>query len=448
MGLNIRRFTSGIQLLPRSDGATAPTIQGELAVSSVDGHIYYYNGTGIVILDDTSSSNTLTNKTIAVGANHIIGTVNRAAQFNSSTGDLEASAVTNTELGYVSGVTSSIQAQLNAISGAAITALTGDVSATGPGSVPATVVMVGGASAASIAAAALAVSLATPNDNPNTLVLRDGSGNFAASTITVAGIASTSAADITISTLNNHNIELSPNGSGLIVANKPVEIVQNLRLDRADDSTTTGSAATLAAFTASFVKVTNASLASLSGIPAGANGQILLLTNGTGTTITVNNEDGSVTASNRILTGTGNLLTLSNNASIELVYDTGASRWRIVGGSGGGSNSVFGSRGTPRSIVAGTGITVADGDMSATASNQLIFVQGSGGPVVITASPAIQAGVIVGQVMTIIGRSNTNTLEIDNQPGLVELNGNVVLGLSDAISLIFDGTAWVETSRS
>ena len=54
-----------------------------------------------------------TNKTLATGSNHITGTTGKAAQFNASTGDLENSATTTTELGYVSGVTSAIQTQIN-----------------------------------------------------------------------------------------------------------------------------------------------------------------------------------------------------------------------------------------------------------------------------------------------------------------------------------------------
>ncbi len=61
-----------------------------------------------------SHTQAFTNKTLAVGSNHITATTGKAAQFNVSTGDLEASGVTTTELGYVSGVTSGIQAQLNA----------------------------------------------------------------------------------------------------------------------------------------------------------------------------------------------------------------------------------------------------------------------------------------------------------------------------------------------
>lgn len=53
-----------------------------------------------------------------------------------------AATVTNTVFGYLANVTSDIQAQINAISGAAITSLTGDVTATGPGAAAATLTIV------------------------------------------------------------------------------------------------------------------------------------------------------------------------------------------------------------------------------------------------------------------------------------------------------------------
>lgn len=67
-------------------------------------------------------------------------TANRAIVSNGS-GQLTASATTDTEIGYVSGVTSAIQTQLDGkqATGNYITALTGDVTATGPGSVAATI---------------------------------------------------------------------------------------------------------------------------------------------------------------------------------------------------------------------------------------------------------------------------------------------------------------------
>jgi len=68
-----------------------------------------------------------------------------------------------------------------------INQLTGDVTAgPGTGSQAATVASVGGASAASVAAAATAVAAATSANTPSTLVMRDGSGNFSAGTITAS----------------------------------------------------------------------------------------------------------------------------------------------------------------------------------------------------------------------------------------------------------------------
>lgn len=65
----------------------------------------------------------------------------RALTTNSVSKKIQESTVTATELGYLSGVTSAIQTQLDAkqATGNYITALTGDVTATGPGSVAGTI---------------------------------------------------------------------------------------------------------------------------------------------------------------------------------------------------------------------------------------------------------------------------------------------------------------------
>jgi hypothetical protein len=341
MALNFRRFTSGIQIIPRSDGSTATTLQGELSVSSVDGNIYYNTGTSIVILDGTTSSNTLLNKTIPVGSNFITSTPNTAAQFNASTGDLESSVTTDTELAYVHGVTSSIQGQLNAITGSSITSLVGQVTATGPG-----------ASTATIATNTVTNSNLTQMP---TLTLK---GNNTGSTA--------NAMDLTVSQVNAM--------LGVSSFTFPDSVV---------------------------------------------------------------NTAGAITLKNDTSTP-GDLMYYGTNGSGTLGYYAISNSFPTI----------FGSRSSPRNISASVGITVADGDMSASVTSQIIFVNGSGGSVTITASPAIQAGTTVGQTMTIIGRNNTNTLEIPNQSGLVELNGNCVLGLGDALNLLFDGTVWTELSRS
>lgn len=81
-------------------------------------------------------------------------------------------------------------------SGNYITALTGDMTASGPGSVAGTVALVGGSSAANVHAAEVLANAATNLNTVSQIVKRDSSGNFVAGTITAAltGNASTSTA--------------------------------------------------------------------------------------------------------------------------------------------------------------------------------------------------------------------------------------------------------------
>jgi hypothetical protein len=109
--------------------------------------------------------------------------------------------------------------------------------------------------------------------------------------------------------------------------------------------------------------------------------------------------------------------------------------------------STFGTRASPLSITAANGL-VGGTNVSTTALIQVSFIQGSGGAVTITASPAIAAGTVVGQQLHIIGRSNTNTVTIPNQSGSVELNGPCTLGASDMLTLVWDSAAWVEKCRN
>lgn len=104
-----------------------------------------------------------------------------------------------------------------------ITALTGDVSATGPGSVAATVNSVGGSSAANINSAELLANAATSLNTPNTIIKRDGSGNFVAGTMTgdITGTAANVTGIVTIVhggtnsnvALNNNRIIQSTGGA-------------------------------------------------------------------------------------------------------------------------------------------------------------------------------------------------------------------------------------------
>lgn len=242
-------------------------------------------------------------------------------------------------------------------------------------------------------------------------------------------------------------------GTGLTVSNNALisgngTIGGNLSLNEGTDGTTTGSNAALSSTAHSLIALTLSTLVSISTIPAGSNGQVLILNNQNGTAVTLNNQSGSPTA-NQITTGTGLNLSLAAGASVMLIYDNSSSKWLVVGGSGGGATNptVFGTRASPLSITAGSGL-VGGTNVSTTALMQVSFVQGSGGAVTITANPAIAAGTIVGQELQVIGRTNANPLTIPSQSGAVELNGPCSLGAGDMLTLIWDGTVWAEKSRN
>jgi len=110
------------------------------------------------------------------------------------------------------------------------------------------------------------------------------------------------------------------------------------------NSALTGADADLTPVRDQIIKVSNASLTSIRNIVPTLQ-KFLILINGTGVTITIKNE-GTGTAANRILTGNGTDLSLANNGSLLLAYDGNSTRWRVVGGAGGGGL-------TPTSVSSG-----------------------------------------------------------------------------------------------
>lgn len=114
--------------------------------------------------------------------------------------------------------------------------------------------------------------------------------------------------------------------------------------------------------------------------------------------------------------------------------------------SGASVPTIFGSRASPRSIVAATGITSGASHMSTSAVSQDIYVEGSvtGDSVAAT----ITAGTTDGQRMTLIGRNDAQTVTLNSTTTNVALNGPVTLGAGDVINLRWDSTNWHETSRS
>jgi len=141
-------------------------------------------GTLPVVNGGTNSAAALTNNRVmrsAAGAIVEAAAITAAsALISDASGIPVASATTAAELAFVSGVGSAIQTQINGkqASGNYITALTGDVTASGPGSVAGTVAAVGGQTAANVAAGAVLANAATAAATASAIVRRDGAGGF------------------------------------------------------------------------------------------------------------------------------------------------------------------------------------------------------------------------------------------------------------------------------
>lgn len=228
-----------------------------------------------------------------------------------------------------------------------------------------------------------------------------------------------------------------------ILAKEDMGFEKTLALLQQVDSATTGAAQSLTP-TKSLLKVTNASLTSINNISAPTDGKIIALINGTGASVTITNDSGG-TAANRIKTGSGADLTWTNNTSLLLAYDANASRWQIVGGSGGaggGALTTTGTVGAPNNIVAGTGIAYVPGVFS----RQVWFVATAVGEVDVTVNPQIAAATTLGYELWVYGTSNDNYIILQDGTGL-SLKGDWYSYANSILKLMWNGSVWAETGR-
>lgn len=126
-----------------------------------------------------------------------------------------------------------------------------------------------------------------------------------------------------------------PDATTTVVGTDTTQTLSNKTLQKivttsANDSATTGTGATLAAVTTGIVRLTNVSLVSVAGIPAGISGQELIVENMTTNSITFLNDNAGATAANRIYTGTGGNSSVLNQGSASFVYDSTNSRWMLT----------------------------------------------------------------------------------------------------------------------
>ena len=111
MAINYKKIWNGVTVVPKT--TTASSLLGELETLTSNSKIHFHNGTSNSPLVTEAHSATLTNKSMDglqntftnLPAGQVVGQI-PATQVGTGTVD-------NTEFGYLDGVTSSIQTQLN-----------------------------------------------------------------------------------------------------------------------------------------------------------------------------------------------------------------------------------------------------------------------------------------------------------------------------------------------
>lgn len=192
----------------------------------------------------------------------------------------------------------------------------------------------------------------------------------------------------------------------------------------AHNDTVTGTAATTGVVSTSFKRLTVAgTLVSLAGIvaPASVESRIMILSNLTGAEFNVLNDNAGATATNRILTGTGEDLTVAIGASLLVVYDETTTKWRVVGGSGAGGGLA--------SVEISTNTTAVKG--------KKYLANTTGGPITLTLP--------LGSAKAVIGVVDSMTTFATNNLTITPQTGEQIANLPASESLILDVSgSWVE----
>lgn len=218
-----------------------------------------------------------------------------------------------------------LQAQTSASTGAAITALTGDVSAIGPGSAVATVNSVGGSTATNVHSAELAANAATALNTASTIVKRDASGNFAANVITASLTGNVTGNLVGNVTGNVSGSAASFTGSlaGDVTGTQGATVVGAIQ-----GTTVNPTAPTDAQFLVYQTGITSYKAVSMSGAATMSDTGVVTLTN---TSVTGQLLTGYATGSNTPITATNSIRTAFENLQAQIVATVGAAITSLTG---------------------------------------------------------------------------------------------------------------------
>ena len=198
-----------------------------------------------------------------------------------------------------------------------------------------------------------------------------------------------------------------------------------LVVQRGTDITTAGTIAALDVSNISLVRLTAATV--LQGLVApvspATNGKRVTLVNANSVSLTVSNESGSASASDRISTGISRDLVITAGASVTLFYNTASSRWSVESSSS--------EINIDRLQVATEAIALDSVDLAPTASPKSGLIELTAGSQ--TSIRSISTGAN-GQFLAIINKTGS-LLQIANEDSGATAGNRIVTGTGGPISL-------------
>jgi hypothetical protein len=175
------------------------------------------------------------------------------------------------------------------------------------------------------------------NSNGALTITAGGALGLLSTGATTSSLDTGGAAAVNIGTVNANAVSISRTGqtttvNGALAVTQASDFTQSVAMKRGTDFSTTGTTDDANFANASLIRLTGASAQTITGIANGRDGYFLTIVNAAGQAAIISNNAGGSLATNRIITGTGSNVTLPAGASITLVYDAGASLWRVSSG--------------------------------------------------------------------------------------------------------------------
>lgn len=250
---------------------------------------------------------------------------------------------------------------------------------------------------------------------------------------------------VSIGTSNTSGITLGADTN--VTADLTLSGSSNLAFNKGSDySTISGNDVNFGA--GSVFRLTGASSQTITGIANGVDGRMITLINASSFNATLADLDGASASANQISTGTGADLVLSVGGAITLIYDSGASKWRVVGGAadsaGAGGVTLQGS--TPGTADVGN-INVT-GTIIGSALQAGSLDTASAGALAIGGTNATSVTIGSASITTTIQGNTAVTLSTTEGTVLVCQNGSGYLSICDSSYQAPTSTNFIQNQNS